>query len=226
MGQRRHVNENENHVQLGFGETPLRRVRALERFRAVLHGRSLKLSKVRESIARAALSYDGHFSVDDLLRLLQRRRVHDAHLATIYRAVPLMIEAGLIQPALVAAKDGQRYEVSFEREHHDHLVCTGCGIVLEYSRPRSKPSSVRSRLAISSCSKITCSSCGGAARPAGAGGPRRTERPASCPTDLRRDSADLSGDDGGRRCYSSRARNIHAVFSWTCRRWVSRSQVG
>ncbi len=37
-----------------------------------------------------------------------------------------MVEAGLIQPALVSKADGQRYEASFEREHHDHLVCTTC----------------------------------------------------------------------------------------------------
>jgi Fur family transcriptional regulator, ferric uptake regulator len=109
--------------------------RALQCFKTVLHDRSLKMSKVRESIARAALGYDGHFSVDDLLRLLQQRGVRDAHLATIYRAVPLMIEAGLIQPALVPSAEGQRYEASFEREHHDHLVCTSCSKVIEYHSP-------------------------------------------------------------------------------------------
>ncbi len=106
--------------------------RGLERFRAVLRERSLKMSKVRESIARAALMYDGHFSVDELVQTLHERGVQDAHLATVYRAVPLMVEAGLIQPALVSKSDGQRYEASFEREHHDHLVCTSCGRVVEY----------------------------------------------------------------------------------------------
>lgn len=106
--------------------------RGLERFRTVLHGRSLKMSKVRESIARAALSYKGHFSVDELVQSLHDKGVQDAHLATVYRAMPLMVEAGLIQPALVSKADGQRYEASFEREHHDHLVCTSCGRVVEY----------------------------------------------------------------------------------------------
>jgi len=106
--------------------------RALERFRAVLKERSLKMSKVRESIARTALAYEGHFSVDDLLRVLHERGVRDAHMATVYRAVPLLVDAGLIQPALVSKSDGQRYEAAFEREHHDHLVCTGCGRVVEY----------------------------------------------------------------------------------------------
>jgi Fur family ferric uptake transcriptional regulator len=106
--------------------------RALERFRSVLHERSLKYSKVREAIARAALSYHGHFSVDDLLRVLHAGGVRDAHMATVYRAVPLLVEAGLIQAALVSKGDGQRYESAFEREHHDHLVCTVCGRVVEY----------------------------------------------------------------------------------------------
>ena len=106
--------------------------RALDRFRSVLRERSLKMSKVRESIARTALSYDGHFSVDELRDVLQKGGVRDAHLATVYRALPLLVEAGLIQPALVSKGDGQRYEAAFEREHHDHLVCTSCGRVVEY----------------------------------------------------------------------------------------------
>ena len=106
--------------------------RGLERFRSVLHERSLKMSRVRESIARMALSYNGHFSVDELVQVLHEKGINDAHLATVYRAVPLMVEAGLIQPALVSKADGQRYEATFERERHDHLVCTSCGRVVEY----------------------------------------------------------------------------------------------
>ncbi|RYG85063.1 transcriptional repressor [bacterium] len=106
--------------------------RALTRLREVLREGSLKMSRVREAIARAALSYEGHFSVDELVSVLHARGVHEAHMATVYRALPLMIEAGLIQPALVSKGDGQRYEAAFEREHHDHLVCTRCERVVEY----------------------------------------------------------------------------------------------
>ena len=106
--------------------------RALARFRQVLHDRSLKTSRVREAIARVALTYRGHFTVEDLVTVLRANGVHEAHVATVYRAVPLMIEAGLIQTALISHGDGQRYETVFEREHHDHLVCTSCGRVVEY----------------------------------------------------------------------------------------------
>lgn len=106
--------------------------RALERFRVVLRNRSLKMSKARETIARVALKCRGHFTVEELVNLLHARGARDAHLATVYRAIPLLVEAGLIQRALVAGEEGQRYEIAFEREHHDHLVCTACGRVVEY----------------------------------------------------------------------------------------------
>ena len=106
--------------------------RALERFRQVLRDRTLKASKAREAVVRAALTQEGHFSADDLLRVLRAHGVHEAHMATVYRALPLLVEAGLIQATLIAHGDSQRYEVVFEREHHDHLVCTDCGRVVEY----------------------------------------------------------------------------------------------
>jgi Fur family ferric uptake transcriptional regulator len=53
-------------------------------------------------------------------------------MATVYRAVPLLIEAGLIQPTMLSRGTGHFYEVAFEREHHDHLVCKRCGEVIEF----------------------------------------------------------------------------------------------
>ncbi|HET9960076.1 MAG TPA: Fur family transcriptional regulator [Polyangiaceae bacterium] len=106
--------------------------RALEQFRSIVRGRSLRASQVREQVARAALAQPGHFSVDDLCYELDDKGAKDAHMATIYRAIPLLIEAGLIQPALMSQGEGQRYEVIFEKDHHDHLVCTGCGRIVEF----------------------------------------------------------------------------------------------
>lgn len=111
-------------------ETKLQR--ALEVFKRTLHERGLRLSTVREAIARVALSYDGHFEVNDLMRALRAADVHDAHLATVYRTLPLLVESGLIQPTLLSAGERHFYEPSFERPHHDHLICTSCGKVVEF----------------------------------------------------------------------------------------------
>jgi Fur family ferric uptake transcriptional regulator len=106
--------------------------RGLERFRSVLRARELKLSKVRDAVARCALSRAGHFSVEDIVRALQDEGVQEAHLATVYRAMPLLVDAGIVQTTLVAPGDSQQYEVVFEREQHHHLQCAECGRMIEF----------------------------------------------------------------------------------------------
>ncbi len=106
--------------------------RALERFRAALREKDLRYSKVRESIARAALAFDSHFDINDLVEELRRRKVKDAHMATVYRTLPLLIETGLIQATLLSSPERHFYEPAFERPHHDHLICINCGKVVEF----------------------------------------------------------------------------------------------
>lgn len=106
--------------------------RALDRFRDVLQRRALRMTPVRDAIVRAAITHDGHFDVERLTKVLQATGVREASLATVYRAMPLLVEAGLVQPTLLSAGERHLYESGFERPHHDHLVCTDCGKVVEF----------------------------------------------------------------------------------------------
>jgi Fur family transcriptional regulator, ferric uptake regulator len=106
--------------------------RVIETFRKALRAKSQNMSAVRESILRAIFTFDGHFSVDDLLHLLRKNGVGEAHLASVYRAIPLLLESKIIQPALVSRREKQLYELAFEQAHHDHLVCAVCGKVVEF----------------------------------------------------------------------------------------------
>ncbi len=86
---------------------------------------SARRSPQRESIAYAAESFPGAFSVDDLVA---RVRVSDAGVgaATVYRAVASMVEHGYL--VSVGEHDGRTlYLHCGADEHHHHLVCTGCG---------------------------------------------------------------------------------------------------
>lgn len=107
-------------------------MRALERLGSVVKARGLKASSTRDAVARAALCCRGHFSVDELIAKLRSGGVAEVHSATVYRVLPLLVEAGLLQVALVSNRDGACYERSFEREHHDHIICTSCGKVVEF----------------------------------------------------------------------------------------------
>jgi Fur family transcriptional regulator, ferric uptake regulator len=102
----------------------------LGQFRTFLHRRSGRVTPVREHIIRVALAKKGHFDVDELARDLRARGV-EVSLATVYRALPLLVEAGLIEPT-VSRGGRQRYERAAARPHHDHLLCTACGKLVEF----------------------------------------------------------------------------------------------
>ncbi len=104
--------------------------RALDQFGRFLSERSLRLTAARTAIVEAALERRGHFPIEDLVADLRRRGIRGSK-ATVYRALPLLTEAGIIQPAVISG-DVKKYETAFGREHHDHLVCRVCGEVVEF----------------------------------------------------------------------------------------------
>jgi len=101
-------------------------------FNAYLTKHHLKRSEQREVILDAFLKAEKHISVDDLLALVQKRRP-DIGRTTVYRSLKLFQEAGL---ASELALDGQsRFEVDYNRAHHDHFICRSCGDIFEFSSP-------------------------------------------------------------------------------------------
>jgi Fur family ferric uptake transcriptional regulator len=101
----------------------------LAQFRDFLHQHSLRATDVREGIVRAILARDGHFDVDELVRDMHAQGI-EASRATIYRALPLLKKAGILQ-STVKTGDRGRYETA-AGQHHDHLVCTDCGKVVAF----------------------------------------------------------------------------------------------
>jgi Fur family transcriptional regulator, ferric uptake regulator len=103
---------------------------AISHFERFLARRALRLTAARRAIVEAVLERDGHFPIDDLVRDLKRRGIRGSK-ATVYRTLPLLTEAGILQQAVVTS-DATSYEAAVGREHHDHLVCSGCGKVVEF----------------------------------------------------------------------------------------------
>jgi Fur family transcriptional regulator, ferric uptake regulator len=71
----------------------------------------------------------GHFSIDDLFLHSRKAGLHFS-LATIYRTLPIFIRAGILNKPIKSG-DIVFYELS-EHGHHDHLLCTECGAVIEF----------------------------------------------------------------------------------------------
>jgi len=90
-----------------------------------LHG-----SKVRDLIVDTFLEADSHLGLEAILERV-RRKNPGVGFATVYRTMRLLVDAGLAQ-ARNFGQGGALYEVAHGREHHDHLVCERCGLVVEF----------------------------------------------------------------------------------------------
>lgn len=92
--------------------------------------RGLKTTRQRDIILDAFLASNRHLSIEDLY--LKLRSTHpNIGYATVYRTLKLFAESGIARE--IQFGDGQtRYEHVEQGEHHDHLVCTGCGAIIEF----------------------------------------------------------------------------------------------
>ncbi len=97
-----------------------------------LYGRA-RVSAQRAAIAEIVPLMRGAFTAEDLHRAVAAH-TPGIGLATIYRAIAAMQEAGTL--ASVGERDGSALLAACARnDHHHHLVCTGCGRVVGIECP-------------------------------------------------------------------------------------------
>ena len=94
-----------------------------------LKSKSRKQSRQRTQILELFLKCPRHLTASELYLLVQKNNPAIGF-ATVYRTLKLLCESGLCRE--MALEDGvTRYERQQGHEHHDHLVCTKCGRVVE-----------------------------------------------------------------------------------------------
>jgi Fur family ferric uptake transcriptional regulator len=92
------------------------------------HG--LRSTAQRRLVTDVFFHAEGHLSIEDLL---EKVRTHDPKVgyATVYRTLKLLKDSGLAHERHFG--DGvSRYEIFHEHSHHDHLICTECGEIVEF----------------------------------------------------------------------------------------------
>jgi len=100
-------------------------------FQKYLLQKGYKNTQQRLHILRAFLDFAGHCAAEELLAAA-RRRDPSVSQATVYRTLKLLCEAGLARELHFG--DGMaRFERRLDaEEHHDHLICEGCGRTIEF----------------------------------------------------------------------------------------------
>jgi Fur family ferric uptake transcriptional regulator len=90
----------------------------------------LRRTSQRDLILDMFLKTEEHLSSEDLYWLVQKQDPSVGH-TTVYRTLKLLAEAGLARE--VRFGDGKTYyEHHYNHEHHDHLICTECGKIIEF----------------------------------------------------------------------------------------------
>ena len=90
----------------------------------------LKQTQQRKVIVEHFLRINAHVDADELHHRI-RQEGHDIGLATIYRTLNLLKDAGIVEQQ--SFQDGRNvFEVASPNSHHDHLICTECGRVIEF----------------------------------------------------------------------------------------------
>lgn len=95
-----------------------------------LHDKGLRRTAARRKILEAVFEGHGHFTAEDLLDRMRTVGVRVSR-ASVYRTLSLLVEGGWVETR--EFRRGQlMYECMLGHRHHDHLICTGCGKIVEF----------------------------------------------------------------------------------------------
>ena len=103
-------------------------------FRDYVQSKGLKFTPERQSILNHVFKCHGHFEAEELL-IDMRKNNKRVSKATIYRTLALLVNSGLLREVIFGEKHAH-YEHVYGHEHHEHLVCIGCGKIIEFTDER------------------------------------------------------------------------------------------
>ena len=105
----------------------------ITRFQGFLQTQGLKLTSERSALVREIFATHYHFEADELLFKMKEKSVKISR-ATIYRTLELLVKSGMVRRVHLG-EDHYHYEHVTGNSHHDHLICTTCGGVIEFHDP-------------------------------------------------------------------------------------------
>lgn len=107
---------------------------AHQEFREYLKKESHRITPERFEVLDYALGYEGHFGADELF-IKMKSNSSNVSRATVYNTLELLANCELLSKRNFG-ENKTRYESNYLRKSHDHLICTNCGAIKEFSDPR------------------------------------------------------------------------------------------
>ena len=104
-------------------------------FYAFLDAHKLRRSSERNAILRAVFEFNKHFTIEELQTQLQKRKCHVSR-STLYAALGLMLDAGLVCKHRLPLQATIRYEKSYHQDAHNHICIEDVEKMIEFYDPR------------------------------------------------------------------------------------------
>jgi Fur family ferric uptake transcriptional regulator len=99
-----------------------------------LDKKGMKWTKQREELAVWVFNNHSHFTADDIISSFKNNN-RQMPPATVYRFIQSLLELDLLIEHNIG-ESSKYYEHLPGHPHHDHLICTRCGRIEEFSDPR------------------------------------------------------------------------------------------
>jgi len=104
-----------------------------EHFLLYMKERGLRVTSERLGLFEEIYRQHGHIDAEELLAALKASGYKISR-ATVYRNLDLLVDCGLVTKQRLG-RNRYLYEHLHAGQHHDHLVCTQCGRVVEFVSP-------------------------------------------------------------------------------------------
>ena len=102
----------------------------MERLKNILHKEGLRYTPQRQEVWNELLSSCRHRDTEEIYFTLIKRGIKVSR-ATVYRTIDVLVKNNLIEKLEIG--DGKaRFEYNEKYKHHDHLICTSCGKIIEF----------------------------------------------------------------------------------------------
>lgn len=103
-------------------------------FEDYLERKGHRRTQERFAILNEVYAQEGHFDIDRLYGHMLRKNYRVSR-ATLYNTMELLLDSRLVRRHRFGGPEAQ-YERAHARGQHDHLICDGCGRVMEFCDPR------------------------------------------------------------------------------------------
>ena len=105
-------------------------------FSRYLKSNGRKMTRQRQMVVESFLETGGHVSTEELYQLV-RKKDKKLGFATVFRTLKALADCGIARK--IDFNDGRaRFEHSYKRPHHHHIVCVQCNRTIEFLSPEGE----------------------------------------------------------------------------------------